>query len=222
MATILVLDDSPDNSALLVMLLGYLGHTSLECANAEQALAVVATERPDLVIAVVSQLLDLARLEAGKVELELIELRAGDVARLALDALAASAQAKTISTQLIVEAGEMLVLADWTKLLQIFTNLLSNAIKFTPAGGHVTVKVESEPGAVSVRVIDTGLGIPADQLPHLFEQFRQVHKQGTAGERGSGLGLSIVRQLVELHGGTLEVTSGESRGTTFTVRLPAV
>lgn len=102
-------------------------------------------------------------------------------------AAAANAIAKTIATQVVVEPGEPLLSADWTKLTRIMTNLLSNAIKFTPAGGQIT----------------------------------QIHAHGTAGERGTGLGLAIVQQLVELHGGTIEVASEERRGSTFSVHLPA-
>jgi signal transduction histidine kinase len=170
--------------------------------------------------AIVSQLLDLARLEAGKVDLEPIRLHVSDIARGSLDALQANAQVKTIAVQLVVEPGEPFVFADWMKLSQILTNLVSNAIKFTQPGGQVIVTVGPEPGGVVIQVADTGLGIPSDALPHLFEQFRQVHSYGTAGERGSGLGLAIVRQLVELHAGTIEVASTVPQGSTFTIHLP--
>jgi signal transduction histidine kinase len=171
-------------------------------------------------IGTVSQLLDLARLETGKVKLEQITLRVSDVARSTLDVLQVSAQAKTIATELIVEPEEPLISADWMKLAQVLTNLVSNAIKFTQPGGQVTVTVGPAPYGVCIRVADTGLGIPTDELPHLFEQFRQVHTRGTADERGSGLGLAIVRQLVELHSGMIEVTSMVTQGSTFTIHLP--
>ena len=172
-------------------------------------------------IDMVSKLLDLSRLEAGRVELEPIDLLASQVARQSIEALQASAEAKSIATQLVVEPGEQLLSADWMKLSQIMGNLLSNAIKFTPSGGQITVTVGPAPAGVRVSVADTGLGIPNDQLPGLFEKFRQVHTRGTADERGSGLGLAIVRELVDLHGGTIEVTSEPQRGSTFVVHLPA-
>jgi len=171
-------------------------------------------------IELVSRLLDLARLEAGKVELEVIELRASEVARQSINVLGFSAQAKNIATELVVEPGEPLVQADWMKLSQILNNLLSNAIKFTPAGGRVVMTVAPEQDGVCLSVVDSGLGIPSEALPHVFEKFKQVHRQGTANERGSGLGLAIVQQLVELHGGTIEVASEWQRGSTFTVHLP--
>jgi signal transduction histidine kinase len=172
-------------------------------------------------IQLVSRLLDLARLESGKVELEVIELRASEVARQSLEVLSFSARTKDITTELVVEPGEPVVLADWMKLSQILNNLLSNAIKFTPSGGRVLLTVAPEQDGVRLSVLDTGLGIPPEALPHLFEKFKQVHTQGTANERGSGLGLAIVRQLVELHGGSIEVASEWQQGSTFTVHLPA-
>lgn len=172
-------------------------------------------------IDMVTKLLDLSRLEAGRVELEPIDLLASQVARQSIQALQASAEAKAITTQLVVEPGEQSLSADWMKLSQIMGNLLSNAIKFTPNGGQITVTVGPAPGGVRVSVADTGLGIPNDQLPVLFEKFRQVHTRGTADERGSGLGLAIVRELVDLHGGRIEVMSEPRRGSTFVVHLPA-
>jgi signal transduction histidine kinase len=172
-------------------------------------------------IELVSRMLDLARLEAGKIELEVFDLRASDVARQALDLLRFNASAKDISTQLVIEPGEQLVQADWMKLSQILNNLLSNAIKFTSAGGQVIITVGPAPDGTRVSVADSGLGIPFEELPYLFEKFKQVHTQGTANERGSGLGLAIVRQLVELHGGSIEVTSELHHGSTFTFHLPA-
>jgi signal transduction histidine kinase len=172
-------------------------------------------------IALVTNMLDLSKLEAGKVVLEPIPLRVSDIARRSLEALRASAQAKKIVTQLVVDPAEPLVEADWLKLSQIMTNLLSNAIKFTPLGGQVNVSVGPDSGGVYVGVADSGIGIPAHTLPRVFEQFRQAHTRGTANERGTGLGLAIVRQLVELHGGTIEVASVEGNGSTFSVHLPA-
>jgi signal transduction histidine kinase len=171
-------------------------------------------------IELVSRLLDLARLEAGKADLEVSDLYVSEVARQAIDVLRFSAQTKGIDLQLAVEPNELRVQADWMKLSQILNNLLSNAIKFTGTGGHVIVTVGREPEGMCISVADSGLGIPAEQLPLLFEKFKQVHTLGTANERGSGLGLAIVRQLVELHGGSIQVASERQHGSTFTVHLP--
>jgi len=172
-------------------------------------------------IEMVTKLLDLSRLEAGKVEMEPSRLLVSEIARQSLASLQAHAEAKTIATELVVDPGELPVYADSTKLMQILNNLLSNAIKFTPAGGHVTVAIGPDPDGVCVSVADTGMGIPTEGLPHVFEKFRQIHRRGTADERGSGLGLAIVRQLVDLHGGSIEVSSTVNGGSTFTVHLPS-
>jgi signal transduction histidine kinase len=98
--------------------------------------------------------------------------------------------------------------------------VLTNAVKFTPEGGHVGVSLEHVGTQLEVKVVDTGQGISADFLPHVFERFRQAHG-GTSRQHGLGLGLAIVRQLVELHGGTVHAASeGVGRGATFTIRLP--
>jgi len=168
----------------------------------------------------VRKLLDLSRLEAGKVELELVMLRVSDVAQQSIEGLSQTARAKQISCAIDVQPGEIMILADWTKLAQIFTNLLSNAIKFTPLGGAVYVSIASSLEGVAIQIADTGLGIPSAELPHLFEKFKRVHRSGTAGEHGNGLGLAIVRQLVDLHGGTIEVESQVMCGSTFHIYLP--
>jgi signal transduction histidine kinase len=172
-------------------------------------------------ISMVGDMLDLSRLESGKVELELTRLYISDVALRSIEALRASAQAKELAVQLIADPGEQPLHVDWMKLSQTLNNLLSNAIKFTAPGGQIAIRVGPEPGGTRVSVADTGLGIPAEALPHLFEKFRQAHTRGTAGERGSGLGLAIVQQLVELHGGSIEVASEIGRGSEFTIHLPA-
>jgi CheY-like chemotaxis protein len=106
-------------------------------------------------------------------------------------------------------------------LQQVVWNLLSNAIKFTPKGGNVTVRLERSGSYAQVKVIDSGQGITADFLPHVFERFRQADGSSTRRHGGLGLGLAIVRHLVELHGGTVHADSdGENQGSTFTVRLP--
>jgi PAS domain S-box-containing protein len=172
-------------------------------------------------IDIVSKLLDLARLEAGKVQLDLAELYASEVAHQVVDALHANAQAKSIAIHIIVEPDEPIVRADFTKLVQIMSNLVGNAIKFTMPGGQITLTIGPRADMVAIRVADTGLGISADDLPHLFERFQQSHSRGTAGEAGTGLGLTIVRQLVALHGGTIDVASVPQQGSTFTLCLPA-
>jgi signal transduction histidine kinase/PAS domain-containing protein len=224
-------------SAVKDMLLAITSHDLRSPLAAIQTMADMLIDAPDLsdhgqrlarnigssarhLIAIVRNMLDLSKLEAGKVVLEPVMLQASSVARESLEALAASIEAKAITAQLVVLPGEPQVCADWMKLSQIIDNLLSNALKFTPSGGQVIVTVGPARSGVMVEVADTGLGIPADELAHLFEPFRQLHLHGTAGEHGSGLGLAIVQQLIDLHSGSIMVRSEVGRGSTFTFYLP--
>jgi two-component system sensor histidine kinase BaeS len=109
---------------------------------------------------------------------------------------------------------------DPLRLEQVFTHLISNAVKYSPAGGEIVARVAREDTQVSVAISDQGIGIPANDLPHLFEQFYRSEHADSQGITGAGLGLYIVRQLVEAHGGTITVTSEVDAGSTFTVRLP--
>jgi signal transduction histidine kinase len=105
--------------------------------------------------------------------------------------------------------------------VQLLDNLLSNAIKFTPAGGRVDVRVPERDGGVALEVADTGMGIGSDDQEHLFERFFRTKAAGEAAIQGTGLGLTIVKAIVDAHGGTISVESGEGKGTTFRVLLPA-
>jgi signal transduction histidine kinase len=186
--------------------------------------------RPDLLdmveaatrgmIALVNNLLDVARLRTAQIQLELEAARVSEVIADSLESLKVIAQAKQVVIETEVASEEPLLHVDRSKLSQVFNNLLGNAIKFTTVGGKVSIRIESIPGGVNVRITDTGLGIPAAELPFVFEKFRQTSTCSTAGEVGSGLGLSIVKELVELHGGRVEVDSELNRGTTFRVFLP--
>ena len=111
-------------------------------------------------------------------------------------------------------------LGDATKLQQVFYNIIDNAIKYTPRGGSVHIEVSRSGRRAIVRISDTGVGIPEKDLPHVFERFYRVDKARSRETGGTGLGLSIVKQIVLLHGGTIDAASREGEGTTFTVELP--
>jgi PAS domain S-box-containing protein len=176
-------------------------------------------------ITLVNDLLDVSRVIQGKLHLALAPIDLVTVVQRAIATVQFTAQAKQIQIQVQGETA-LPILGDGDRLQQICWNLLANAIKFTPAGGNVSVVLSRVPqdqgvGAAQVQVIDNGIGIPADFLPHVFEHFRQADGSDTRQYGGLGLGLAIVRHLVELHGGTVAVESaGAGQGATFTVKFP--
>jgi signal transduction histidine kinase len=139
----------------------------------------------------------------------------------AVDSLRLVASTKQIAVTLSQEAPDAIVRGDPDRLQQVFWNLLSNAVKFTPDGGCVDVSLRATDAQVSVTVTDTGVGIAPDFLPHVFDRFRQADSTSTRQHAGMGLGLAIVRHVVELHGGTVRAESpGRDAGASFTVTLP--
>ena len=171
-------------------------------------------------VAMVRGLLDVSKLDAERMELERGNVRVSDIINESMQPLAINANAKHITLRLDISPDEPVLYADPLRLAQIFNNLLTNAVKFTAPGGNVTVTVAAEGDGVRVAVNDTGLGIPERELPHIFDKFHQTTTKATAGETGAGLGLAIVRELVLLHNGKIDVASQVGRGTTFTVHLP--
>jgi NO-binding membrane sensor protein with MHYT domain/CheY-like chemotaxis protein/two-component sensor histidine kinase len=169
----------------------------------------------------IEDLLDMSRIVSGTLRLELRLLDPARVIEAALGTVHPAVLAKRIElrTELAADVGQ--VHGDPGRLQQVMWNLLSNAVKFTPAGGRVEVVLARARGEAMIRVSDSGIGIAPDFLPHVFDRFRQQDASITRRHGGLGLGLSIVRQLVELHGGTIEADSpGQDAGTTFTLRLP--
>jgi PAS domain S-box-containing protein len=170
----------------------------------------------------IEDLLDVSRIISGKLKLELGRVDMNEIARAAVDVVRPAADAKGL--RLIVESAPENVaklVGDADRLQQVMWNLLSNAVKFTPSKGTVSVRVERFESTARFIVRDTGLGIPREHLPFIFERFRQVDSSTTRRFGGLGLGLAIVRHLVEMHGGAVAVeSSGLGLGSTFTVRLP--
>ncbi|HEY3110731.1 MAG TPA: HAMP domain-containing sensor histidine kinase [Chloroflexota bacterium] len=178
-------------------------------------------QQAEQLAALVDNLLDVSRIESGRVTLDPIALDLEDALWPILESARQSAPGHTLSVDLPAEARW--VRADPDKVRQILTNLVSNAVKYSPAGGGVTISAQSEPGAnrVTISVADQGLGIPPDQIERIFDRFQRVDAPATRGIRGTGLGLFIVRELVELHGGTIGVESTVGRGSAFHFTLPA-
>jgi PAS domain S-box-containing protein len=169
----------------------------------------------------VSDILDMSRIMAARFRLTVRPVDLAPLIAAAIDSLMPAARAKGLRVHPVLDPSAGRVLGDPDRLQQVFWNLLSNAIKFTGEGGQVQVRLAAVDGAADVTVEDSGVGIPADFLPHVFELFRQRDSSNTRAHGGLGLGLSVVRHLVELHGGTVRAASaGEGQGATFTVRLP--
>ncbi|HEU0242359.1 MAG TPA: GAF domain-containing sensor histidine kinase [Candidatus Limnocylindrales bacterium] len=168
----------------------------------------------------INDLLDLAKIEAGRFEWHMAPLAVEDVVRQALASTAALFEASGLALEVTVEDGLPAVDGDRDRLVQVVINLVSNAVKFTPAGG-VRVAVAADEDGVRVAVTDSGRGIAADDLERIFEPFRQASDTVPDGPRGTGLGLPISRQIVEAHGGAMGVESAPGAGSTFWFRLPA-
>jgi PAS domain S-box-containing protein len=171
----------------------------------------------------IEDILDVSRVISGKLRLEVRPLDLTAVIEAAVDTALPAADAKGIRIQRVLDSGASMVSGDSTRLQQVVWNLLSNAIKFTPKGGRVQIRLERINSHVEIVVSDTGQGMTSDILPYIFERFRQADSTSTRAHGGLGLGLAIVRHLVELHGGMVEAESaGAGQGSTFTVRLPLI
>jgi signal transduction histidine kinase/CheY-like chemotaxis protein len=169
----------------------------------------------------IDDLLDMNRIVSGKIRLDVQRLELETIIEAALDSVRPSAEAKAIAVRRTIDPTAGLVFGDPNRLQQVVWNLLTNAVKFTPRGGAIDVIVQRVDSHVELEVRDSGMGISPQFLPHMFERFRQADSSTTRKYGGLGLGLSIVKQLVELHGGSVVARSpGEGQGSTFTVSLP--
>jgi hypothetical protein len=191
--------------------------------EARQSHALQTIERnAQIQCSLVEELLDVSRIIAGKVTLEMETVFLGHIAEAAIEAAGPAASAKGIAIESALVCKHDEVIADPRRLQQAIGNLLANAVKFTPAGGRVSVRLSREERTVSVRVTDTGIGIPEDFLPHVFDRFRQADGSSTRAHGGLGLGLAIVRHIAELHKGTVRAESnGPGKGASLTLTLPA-
>ena len=169
----------------------------------------------------VNDLLDVSRIVTGKLRVNSNKMQLSTAIEAAAEVVRPAAEAKGVRLVVDLDSDLGAMLGDSERLQQVAWNLLVNAIRFTPAEGRVTVTARREGSAITVRVVDTGIGIPAEHLPHIFERFRQIDSSTTRAHGGLGLGLAIVRHLVEAHGGTVDAASeGPGRGSSFTLSLP--
>ena len=174
-----------------------------------------------LQVQLIDDLLDISRILRGKLSLQPVSVDLSQVMVAAIETIRLAAEAKELRLEVDAPPDRCFVLGDVTRLQQVVWNLASNAVKFTPTGGEIQIRLEPMGQDAQIQVRDTGRGIHPDFLPHVFEFFRQQDGSTTRQFGGLGLGLAIVRQIVELHGGTVSVASaGEGQGATFTVSIP--
>jgi signal transduction histidine kinase/CheY-like chemotaxis protein len=187
----------------------------------ERALEVIERNAASQ-LRLVEDLLDMARIVSGKLRLDIASIDLQAVIQAALDVVEPGAAAKRVAVVADFEATPIPVNADADRLQQAIWNVLSNALKFTNSGGRISVSVRRDGATARVVVADTGQGISAEFLPYVFDRFRQADASTSRRHGGLGLGLALTRQILELHGGSIDVKSaGSDKGSTFTLRLPA-
>jgi GAF domain-containing protein/anti-sigma regulatory factor (Ser/Thr protein kinase) len=171
-------------------------------------------------LTLINDILDLSKIEAGRMELEAAPFSLVAALNNAVTLVRERAQSHGIKLELVVAPELDTMVADERKLKQVLVNLLANAVKFTPDGGTITLRAVRENGEVRLAVHDTGIGIAPEDQRRIFEEFQQASHQGERSREGTGLGLTLSKRMVELHGGTISVDSAPGKGSTFTVALP--
>ena len=168
----------------------------------------------------ISDILDMSKIEAGKYEIHAEDIQISDIVNSVIQIMACRSKDAGIKIETLLENENTSIRADRRAITQVLLNLLSNAVKFTDRGGLITVQCFERDNYVLLRVIDNGVGIPANKLPYVTRPFEQVSNQYERGHEGSGLGLAISKELVDLHGGNMYIDSYVDQGTTVSVRLP--
>jgi signal transduction histidine kinase len=172
-------------------------------------------------LAIINDILDVAKLQSGRMELHLSAVDVESAIKQAREFVAGQAAANAIDIECVVEAGLAQLTADEMRIRQILINLMSNAVKFTPPGGKITVSARQRDSAIVIEVKDTGIGIAPEDLAKALEPFGQIDNEMSRRHEGTGLGLPLSKNLVELHGGSLEIASTPGVGTTVTLVFPA-
>ena len=172
---------------------------------------------------IINDLLDMNRIVAGKFHLDVQTVHLSEVIQAAIEAVRPSADAKRLRIRTLLDSGIGITRGDPNRLQQVMWNLLTNAVKFTPVGGYIQIVLQRIQSHIQITVEDSGGGIHEEFLPHVFDRFRQADASASRRHGGLGLGLSIVKNLVELHGGSVRAHSaGENQGATFVVSLPVL
>ena len=206
-------------------ILGYarmLRSGQIDVTKQDRAIEIIERNATSLA-QIVEDVLDVSRITAGKVVLNLQPTDPAEIIRNSILSVAPAAEARGVQIDTFVHPDVGQILADADRLQQVLWNLLSNAVKFTGRGGRVHVQLQRSEGVIEIVVSDTGIGIPAEFLPFLFDRFRQADSKTTREQGGLGLGLAIARNFIEMHGGTISASSpGEGEGSTFRVILPVM
>jgi PAS domain S-box-containing protein len=199
-----------------------LDRQTLDHALVQRALQVIE-RNASAQAKMIDDMLDMARIVSGKLRLEMKTVDFVSIVLAAVDVIMPSADARKITVRTYLDPATPLIVGDPDRLQQVIVNLLSNAVKFTEAGGAIDIRLDMSESEACLVVKDTGRGIEPAFLPHVFERFRQGDASSTRRHGGLGLGLALVRDLVELHGGSVAAQSaGEGKGATFTLRLPTM
>lgn len=186
----------------------------------QKKLLAILTENANRLSHLINDLLDVARLELNQVQLSLEKVQLADVLDRCVTAIEPLAQEKKLTVHKQYSTGLTEIAIDQEKIEQVVTNILSNAIKFTPENGRITVATEDQPEAIKTSITDTGIGIPADKLLLIFSKFQQIKEQRHAAVKGTGLGLTISKYIIEAHGGKIWANSELGSGSTFSFILP--
>ena len=198
------------------------GRGAVEPADFSRAMEIIE-RNARAQVRLIDDLLDLSRIMSGRFRLDVQQVSLVDIVRSALDSIEPTAHTKAVRLESVLDPQSVIVAGDPARLQQVFWNLLSNAVKFTPKGGKVQVLLQRVNSHIEFCVSDTGIGIPASFLPHVFERFSQKDSSTHRAYGGLGLGLAIAKQLVDLHGGSIQAKSmGEGHGATFVVTLPLI
>jgi len=193
------------------------GATSADMKRA----ADIISRQVQYVTRLINDLLDMERIDHGKLQLDVRSVDLREIVINTLESRRADAERRRQSLTMRLAPDPVVVDADAVRLVQVLSNLVDNAVKYTPDGGHITVAVTADGREAVIVVQDDGAGIPSERVDSIFEPFVQLSASRNAARGGMGLGLSLVRRLTELHGGTVDVTSGgQGRGSRFAVHLP--
>ncbi len=200
--------------------LSILRHEDAETRHFQEGLKVIE-RNTTAQVQLIDDLLDVSRIVSGKLRVDIQPCELAEVINAGVNVMRTAAEARDITLDVRLDPAASGASCDRIRIQQVVWNMVSNAVKFTPKGGQVHVTLSREASSFQIQVSDTGQGISPDLLPHVFDRFRQGNSSMRRRFAGLGLGLSIVKYIVEAHGGTVEATSpGEGKGSTFTVRLP--